>query len=100
MDSGSNAVLQCILGGDSNPGESFSWTGSAVTSGRAAISLDSSGTVSTLIITSVDQSDEGRYFCNYTNIGVVSVTLSVICKCPTIYPKELSSLLLVVFVFV
>ena len=80
VDSGSNAVMQCILGGDSTHGGSFSWTGPAVTGGRAAIVLDSSGTVSTLTITSVDQSDEGEYSCSFDDVGTVSITLDVICK--------------------
>ena len=80
VDSGSDAVLQCILGGDSRHGGSFNWTGPAVTSGRASISLDSSGTVSTLTITSVGRSDEGRYRCSFGDVDTVSITLNVICK--------------------
>ena len=82
--SGSNAVLQCILDGDPSHGGSFTWTGPAVGSGRVSISLDGSGTVSTLVISSAGQSDEGRYGCSYTGRGAVFITLDVIillCNC-------------------
>ena len=82
IDSGRNVVLQCILGGDSTNGGSFSWTGPAVASGRADITLDSSHTVSTLTIESVGRSDEGEYSCSFAGAGRVSITLNVICKWP------------------
>ena len=82
IDSGRNVLLQCILSGDSNHGESFLWTGPAIVneSDRVYITLDSSGTVSTLSIRHVVRSDEGRYFCSYTDVGVVSIILDVVCK--------------------
>ena len=49
-------------------------------SDRASISLDISGTVSTLTIDSVGDSDEGRYSCSYTGVGTVSTTLNIQCK--------------------
>ena len=78
VDSGNNAILQCILGGDFTHGGSFSWTGPAVTIGRAVI--DSSGTVSTLTIAGVGRSDEGRYSCSFTGFDTISITLDVVCK--------------------
>ena len=80
MDSGTNVDLQCILDGDSSHGGSFSWRGPAVGSDHAVISLDISGTVSKLTISSVGLSDEGRYFCNYSGVGEVSILLDVECK--------------------
>jgi hypothetical protein len=81
LHSGNNAVLQCVLvRGDSTQGGSFSWTGPAVTSGRAVRTLDSSGTVSTLTIASVDRSEEGRYSCSFTGFDTIFITLDVICK--------------------
>ena len=80
VDSGDNALLQCILGGDLIQGRSFSWTGPAVDSGRANITLDSSGTVSTLTIESVGRSDEGGYSCSFAGVGRISITLDVIGK--------------------
>ena len=65
------------------------WTEPAVTSGQASISVDSSGTVSTLTITSVGRSDEGVYSCSLTGVGTVSITLNVICKLP-LYPYYLA----------
>ena len=82
VDSGNNAVWQCILGGDSRDGGEFSWTGPAVASGRAAITLDRSGTVSTLTIDGVARSDEGAYSCSFTGVGTVSISLNIICKLP------------------
>ena len=74
-------MLQCILDGDSTHGGSFSWTGQAVASGRADITLDnSSHTLSVLTINSVSRSDEGEYICSYTGVGRISITLDVICK--------------------
>ena len=78
VDSGNNAVLQCILGGDSTHGGYFSWTGPAVTIDRAVI--NSSDTVSTLTIAGVRRSDEGRYSCSFTGFDTVSITLDVVCK--------------------
>ena len=80
MESGSNVALECILDGDSRPGGVFNWTGPAVDSGRASITLDNSRTVSTLTINVVGQSDEGRYSCSFTGAGTVSITLDVRCK--------------------
>ena len=80
VDSGNDAVLQCVLDGDSPHGGSFSWTGPAVASGRAVITLDPSGTVSTLTIADVGGSDEGSYSCSFTGIGTRSITLDVVCK--------------------
>ena len=80
IDSGEYVSLQCILGGDSTHGGSFSWTGPAVASGRAVITLDSLGTVSTLTIESVGRSDEGEYSCSFAGVGRVSITLDVIGK--------------------
>jgi hypothetical protein len=76
-----NAVLQCIVDGDSTHGGSLSWIGPAVTSDRAAITLDTSRTVSTLTIASVGRSDEleGRYSCS-TGYDTTSITLDVVCK--------------------
>ena len=84
VDSGDRVLLQCILGGDSTHGGSFSWTGPAVDSGRAIITLDSSRTVSTLTIESVGRSDEGEYICSFAGVGTVSITLDVRCKLPKI----------------
>ena len=84
VDSGSNAVLQCVLGGDSTHGGSFSWTGPAVTNDRAVITLDSSGTVSELTIADVGRSDEGSYSCSFTGVDTVFISLDVICKLPAI----------------
>ena len=80
VDSEINAVLQCIVDAGQLQKGSFSWTGPAVAYGRANISLDASGTVSTLTIESVGQSDEGRYSCSFTGVGTVSTVLNVICK--------------------
>ena len=80
VDSGSTAYLQCILDGNSRPGESFTWSGPAVDSDRASIEQDISGTVSTLTIDSVGGSDEGTYHCSYTGVGAVSIRLNVECK--------------------
>ena len=84
IDSGRNVMLQCILGGDSTHGGSFSWTGPAIASHRAVITLDSSRTVSTLTIESVGQSDEGEYSCSFAGVGRVSITLDVRGKLPKI----------------
>jgi hypothetical protein len=93
VDSGNNAVLQCILDGDSTHGGSFSWTGPAVTSGRANITLDTSRTVSTLTIDSVGRSDEGRYSCSLTGVVTISITLDVVCKLlAIIYRSRIHSL--------
>ena len=80
VDSGGRVLLQCILGDDSTHGGSFSWTGPAIDSGHADITLDNSGTVSTLTIESVGRSDEGEYSCVFAEIGRVPITLDVICK--------------------
>jgi hypothetical protein len=80
VDRGNNAVFQCVLGGDSTHGGFFSWTGPAVTSGRAVRTLDTSGTVSTLTIASVGRSDEGQYSCSFTGLNTISITLDVVCK--------------------
>ena len=83
VDSGNNAVLQCVLDGDStHHGGSFSWTGPAVASGRAVITLNLPGTVSTLSIAAVDGSDEGKYSCSFTGVDTISITLDVVCKLP------------------
>ena len=87
VDSGRNVMLQCILGGDSTHGGSFSWTGSAVDSGRAVITLDSSRTVSTLTIESVGQSDEGEYSCSFVGVDRVFITLDVRGKLPKVPVK-------------
>ena len=84
VDSGGRVLLQCILGGDSTHGGSFSWTGPAVASGRADITLDSSRTVSTLTIESVGRSDEGEYICSFTGVSTVSISLDVRSKLPKI----------------
>ena len=84
VDSGGSVLLQCILDGDSTHGGSFSWTGPAVDSGRANITLDNSRTVSTLTIESADRSDEGEYICSFAGVGRVSITLDVRCKLPKI----------------
>ena len=84
VDSGNDAFLQCVLGGDSTHGGSFSWTGPAVASGRAVDTLDSSGTVSTLSIAGVGRSDEGSYSCSFTGVDTVSIRLDVVCKLPAI----------------
>ena len=80
VDSGNDALLQCVLEGDSTQLGSFLWTGPAVASGRAAIILDSSGTVSTLTIAGVGRSDEGSYTCSFTGVDTISITLDVVCK--------------------
>ena len=83
--SGHSAYFDCILDGDSSHGGAFSWTGPAVASGRASVSmyLHGSSLVSTLGIHNVDQNDEGRYGCSYTSVGTVFITLDVIlCKLP------------------
>ena len=85
VDSGNDAVLQCVLDGDSTHGGSFSWTGPAIVDNvRAATTLDSSGTVSTLTIADVRGSDEGRYSCSFTGVDTISITLDVVCKLPAI----------------
>ena len=76
-------MLRCIQDGDSTHGGSFSWTGPAVASGRADITLDdSSHTLSVLTINGVSRSDEGEYICSYTGVSIIdiSITLDVICK--------------------
>ena len=80
VERGNNAALQCIMDGDSSHGGSFTWTGPAVGSSRASISLDGSGTVSTLVISSVNLTDEGQYGCSYTGLEAIFMTLNVICK--------------------
>ena len=80
VDSGSTAYLQCILDGNSRPGGSFTWSGPAVDSDRASITLDISRTVSTLTIESVGRSDEGRYSCSYTGVDTIFMGLNVECK--------------------
>ena len=82
VNSGNTAEIQCLLDTDSNDGGSFSWTGPAVTSGRAVVTLDSSGTVSTLTINGVGRSDEGRYNCSFTGVNTISINLDVRCKLP------------------
>ena len=84
VDSGGRVLLQCILDGDSTHGGSFSWTGPAVDSGRANITLDSSRTVSTLTIKSAGRSDKGEYSCSFAGFGRVSITLDVRSKLPKI----------------
>ena len=82
VDSGNNAVLQCVLDhGGFTHGGSFSWTGPAVASNRAVI--DSSGTVSTLTIDNVGRSDEGQYSCSFTGVESIFISLDVVCKLPT-----------------
>ena len=85
VDSGNDAVLQCVLGGNSTHVGSFSWTGPAIASSRAVLALDSSGTVSTLNIASVGRSDEGQYSCSYTGVDTVFISLDVNCKLPAKY---------------
>ena len=85
VDSENDALLQCILNGDSTHGGSFSWTGPAIASGRADITLDSSGTVSTLTIASVGESDEGTYSCSFTGVDPIFLSLDVNCKLPAIF---------------
>ena len=80
VDSGNNAVLQCVLDGNFTHGGSFSWTGPAVASNQAVI--DSSGTVSTLAIDNVGRSDEGRYSCSFTGVKSIFISLDVVCKLP------------------
>ena len=82
VDSGNDALLQCVLGGNSTHVGSFSWMGPAVASGRAIISLDSSGTVSTLTIAGVGRGDEGQYSCSFTGVDTISIELDVVCKLP------------------
>ena len=82
VDSGNGVILQCVLGGDSTHGGSFSWTGPAVTRDRAVITLDSSGTVSTLTIADAGGNDEGSYSCSFTGVATISITLDVVCKLP------------------
>ena len=87
VDSGNDAVLQCVLDGDSTHGGSFSWTGpgpATVDNDRADVILDSSGTVSTLTITDVGRSDEGHYSCSFTGVDTISIGLDVVCKLPAI----------------
>ena len=84
VDSGNNAVLQCVLDhGGFTHGGSFSWTGPAIASGRAVI--DSSLTVSTLTIDNVGRSDEGRYSCAFTRVESVFISLDVVCKLHAIF---------------
>jgi hypothetical protein len=86
VDSGNNANLQCVLAlRDSTHGRSFLWTGPAVASDRAVITLNASGTVSTLTIASVGRSDEGQYSCSFTGVDTIFITLDVICKLLAIY---------------
>ena len=80
MQSGNDAVFQCVVEGNANNGGSFTWNGPAVAGNRASVSLDSSGTVSTLTIISVNQDDEGKYSCSYTGAVTVFITLEVQCK--------------------
>ena len=92
VDSGNDAVLQCVWVDDSRyPPISyktrigyFSWKGPAVTSHRASYTLDTSHRVSTLTIASVDQSDEGQYSCSYLGADTVFISLDVVCKLPAI----------------
>ena len=83
VDSGNNAVLQCVLvHGDCTHGGSFSisWTGPAITNDRAVVTPDASDTASTLSIASVGRSDEGSYSCSFTGFDTISITLDVVCK--------------------
>ena len=85
VDNENDAVLQCILIGDSTHGGSFSWTGPAIASGRAVVTLDISGTVSTLTIASVGESDEGSYSCSFTGVDPIFLSLDVNCKLSAIF---------------
>ena len=80
---GSHTSLQCVLDVNlSQDGESFTWTGPAMDSGRALIiSVYGLQTVSTLHIDPVDQSDEGRYSCSCADVGTVFITLDVEIGC-------------------
>ena len=75
-------MIQCILDDDDlgNNG-AFSWSGPALAEtsqdGHTSISLDSSGTVSTLAIYNVVPGDAGEYSCSYAGVEV-STTLVVV----------------------
>ena len=81
VDSGNDAVLQCVLVRDDSAHDgSFSWQGSAVTNDRAVVTPDTSSMVSTLTIAGVGRSDEGRYSCSFTGFDTISIILHVVCK--------------------
>ena len=77
-------VTQCVLDNDDlgNNG-TFSWSGPALAEtsqdGHTSISLDSSGTMSTLAIYNVVSGDAGEYNCSYAG-AEVSTTLVVVGK--------------------
>lgn len=78
------ANIECLLDSDDfgNNGI-FTWTGPALDNGavmeHTSISLDSTGTVSTLTINNVITSDEGEYSCSYGGVQV-NITLIVVGK--------------------
>ena len=77
-------MIQCVLDNDDlgNNGV-FSWSGPALVEtsqdGHTSVSLDSSGTVSTLAIYNVVSGDAGEYSCSYAG-AEVSTTLVVVGK--------------------
>ena len=90
VDSGNDAVLQCVWVDDPTISYiiasigSFSWEGPAVTSHQASYTLDTSHRVSTLTIASVGRTDEGQYSCSYLGADTVFISLDVVCKLPAI----------------
>ena len=76
------AEIECLLDNDDfgNNG-AFTWTGPALDNsavmGHTSISLDSSGTVSTLTINNVVAGDAGQYSCSYAGAQVF-ITLVVV----------------------
>lgn len=77
------AEIKCLLdGGDfGNNNGAFTWTGPArdnsAVMGHTSISLDGSGTVSTLTINNIVVGDEGQYSCSYAGAQVF-ITLVVV----------------------
>ena len=75
---GNTAVLRCIVT-RAAPGD-FSWTGPAVSNGRASIFNYKSGVVSELTINGFTQGDVGDYTCSFTGVEPISTRLTSICK--------------------
>ena len=71
-------MIQCLLdNSDLGNNGVFSWSGPALAQeGHTSISLDSSGTLSTLTIHNVASGDEGEYSCSYAGARVFT-TLDV-----------------------
>ena len=77
-------MIQCALDNDDlGKNGAFSWSGPALAEtneeGHTSITLDSSGTVSTLAIYDIVPGDAGEYSCSYAGDGI-STTLVVVGK--------------------